>query len=136
MYSVFEGGGTPFSPQFYPYNGPDGAQCNSVTAVSCTARVWTELSYWNYEITPLDNLSFREEFYNDEQGQRTGVKTRYYDLGIGLQHWFGPQIEVRPEIVYYHSLDAAAFNINLPTGDASHAKNYQVLVSGDVILHF
>jgi len=134
--AVFTGGGTPFSPQYYPFNGPSAAQCNSTTALSCTARVVTELSYWNYQFSPLDNISFREEFYNDEEGQRTGVKTRYYDVGIGWQHWFSPQIEVRPEVVYYHSLDAKAFNIDTATGDNSHARNYQLMVSGDVIIHF
>ena len=31
------------------------------------------------------------------QGQRTGTKTRYVETGIGWQHWFSPQIEIRPE---------------------------------------
>jgi hypothetical protein len=136
MYAVFEGGGTPFSPQFYPFNGPGGAQCDSTTAVSCTARVATELSYWNWQISPLNNLSFREEFYNDEEGQRTGVKTRYYDVGIGLQHWFSPQIEVRPELVYYRSIDAPAFNIDTTGTGPSNPKNHQFMASGDIIMHF
>jgi hypothetical protein len=135
-YFLYNAGGTPFSPQYYPYNGPSGAQCANPAATACTARVFTMLSYWNWEPDPLDNLSLRGEFYNDMEGQRTGTKTRYWEAGIGWQHWFSPQIEVRPEVVYYRSLDAAAFNINLATGDASQAKNYQLMVSGDVIIHF
>jgi hypothetical protein len=46
------------------------------------------------------------------EGQRTGVKTRYADFGVGSQHWLSPQIELRPEVVYYRSLDANAFNGN------------------------
>jgi hypothetical protein len=46
------------------------------------------------------------------QGQRTGVKTRYANFGTGWQHWFSPHTEIRPEVVYYHSLDANAFNGN------------------------
>src|ERR1700683_5335504 len=61
------------------------------------ARVVTFLAYLNYKVSPLDNISFRPEFYNDMEGQRTGVKTRYVDFGIGWQHWFSPQIEIRPE---------------------------------------
>ena len=99
-------------------------------------KVQTELSYWNYEFDPQNNLSFREEFYNDMQGQRTGYKTRYYSVGLGYQHWFGPQIEVRPEVVYYHSLDAKAFNNNNFIGDTSQGKNYQLLISGDIIIHW
>jgi len=134
--AIYEAGGTPFSPQFYPFNGPGGAQCANVNAVSCTAHVFTMLTYLNWEPDPLDNLSFRAEYYNDEEGQRTGTKTRYWETGIGWQHWFSPQIEVRPEIVYYRSIDAAAFNINLATGDASQAKNHQLMASADVVLHF
>jgi hypothetical protein len=49
---------------------------------------------------------------DDYQGQRTGTKARYIETGIGWQHWFSPQIEVRPEVSYYKSLDAFAFNGN------------------------
>jgi hypothetical protein len=141
---IWTSGGTPFSPSlnngtapgFYPFNGPSAAQCNNTTQISCTARATTELSYWNYEFNPLNNISFREEFYNDEEGQRTGYKTRYYSVGLGYQHWFGPQIEVRPEVVYYHSLDTKAFNNNNFTGDTSQAHNYQLLLSGDIIIHW
>jgi hypothetical protein len=61
-------------------------------------------------------------------GQRTGVKTRYVDFGIGWQHWFSPQIEIRPEVVYYHSLDANAFNGNsnaIPASAGGGAINCQ-----------
>jgi hypothetical protein len=32
---------------------------------------------------PLDNISYRAEFVDDYQGQRTGTKTRYIETGIG-----------------------------------------------------
>ena len=35
------------------------------------------------------------EFVDDMQGQRTGTKTRFVETGIGWQHWFSPQIEIR-----------------------------------------
>ncbi len=135
-YFIFNAGGTPFSPRNYPFNGPSGAQCADLTAQYCTAKVFTMLSYWNYAPDPLNNLSLRAEYYNDEQGQRTGTKSRYWETAFGWQHWVSPQIEFRPEIAYYRSIDGNAFNINVATGDASQAKNHQVLVSGDVIMHF
>jgi hypothetical protein len=46
---------------------------------------------------PLDNISYRLEYFDDKEGQRTGVKTAYVETGIGWQHWFSPQIEIRPE---------------------------------------
>jgi hypothetical protein len=58
----------------------------------------------------LDKISFRPEFYNDMEGQRTKTETRYVDFGIGSQRWFSPQVEIRPQVTYYRSLDAPAFN--------------------------
>jgi hypothetical protein len=85
----------------------------------------------------LDNLTFRAEYYDDMQGQRTGTKTRYTEFAIGLQHWLSPQVELRPEVTYYRSLDANAFNGNsdanpviLPT------RNYAVVGAMDLIWHF
>jgi hypothetical protein len=91
--------------------------------------------YVNYKATSLDNISYRIEFYDDKQGQRTGTKTRYLETGIGWQHWFSPQIEVRPEFSYYRSLDAAAFNGNANLGIAP-TKSNALIGSADIIIHF
>ena len=93
-----------------PFNAPDAAQCASKTMLSCTATASGAVAYLNYQFSPLDNISFRPEFYDDEEGQRTGVKTRYVNMAVGWQHWLSPQIEFRPEIDYDRSLDAPAFN--------------------------
>jgi hypothetical protein len=77
------------------------------------------------------------------EGQRTGTKSRYVDFGIGWQHWFSPQVEIRPEIAYYHSLDANAFNGNFNAAPASAGggvivpnKNWELIASADLIWHF
>ena len=93
-------GGTPFSPQYMPFNAPGLAQCSSTTVLACTAAVRTDVTYLNYRPGPLDNISYRLEYYDDMQGQRTGTKTAYFETGVGWQHWFSPQIEIRPEFTY------------------------------------
>jgi Putative beta-barrel porin-2, OmpL-like. bbp2 len=128
-------GGTPFSPQYMPFNAPNLAVCKSATVISCTASFQTYLAYLNYKVTPLDNLTYRAEFVDDMQGQRTGTKTRYIETGIGWQHWFSPQIEIRPEVSYYKSLDAFAFNGNANFGIAPN-KNYAIIGAADIIIHF
>jgi len=128
-------GGTPFSPQYMPFNASGGAFCANATMISCTATYQTFLTYVNYKITPLDNISYRAEFVNDEQGQRTGTKTRYVETGIGWQHWFSPQIEMRPEVSYYKSLDAMAFNGNANLGIPAN-RNYAIIALSDIIIHF
>ncbi|WP_204265628.1 hypothetical protein, partial [Enterobacter hormaechei] len=62
-------------PQSQPFNAPGLAFCATATAVSCTSSVQTFLTYLNYKATPLDNISFRAEYFDDMQGQRTGTKT-------------------------------------------------------------
>jgi hypothetical protein len=128
-------GGTPFSPQYMPFNAPGGAFCSNSAVISCTASFQTFLTYLNYKVSPLDNISYRAEFVNDMQGQRTGTKTRYVETGIGWQHWFSPQIEIRPEVSYYRSLDANAFNGNSNLGIPAN-KNFAIIGSADMIIHF
>ena len=79
----------------------------------------------NYKASALDNISYRLEYFDDVEGQRTGTKTAYVETGIGWQHWFSPQIQIRPEVSFYKSLNANAFNGNsnlgiAPTRDSPH----------------
>ncbi len=131
-------GGFPFSTaNGFNFNAPSFAQCSNPTVLTCTASVFTALAYLNYKFSPLDNLTFRGEYYDDMEGQRTGTKTRYVEFGIGWQHWFSPQVELRPEVSYYRSLDANAFNGN---NDAIPvilpSRNYAVVGAMDLIWHF
>ncbi|RMB52179.1 putative OmpL-like beta-barrel porin-2 [Sphingomonas sp. PP-CE-3A-406] len=128
-------GGTPFSPQRLPFNAPSLAQCNSVDVLRCSAHAQSALAYLNFTPTPLNNITLRGEYLDDEKGQRTGAKTRYVAGAIGYQHWFSPQIEIRPEVAYYRALDANAFNGNSNLSIVAN-KRYLVALSGDAILHF
>lgn len=132
--AIFQGGGTPFSPQYIPINGPNLAQCKNPAVLRCRASATGLLSYLNYTPDPLNNFSLRTEYYHDPQGQRTGVKADYYEVTLGWQHWLSPQIEMRPEVGYW-AATANAFNGNLSRGVAPD-KNHTFLGAGDIILHF
>jgi hypothetical protein len=127
-------GGTPFSPQFIPFNAPNAAQCNP-SRLTCTAMATGVVAYLNYQFSPLDNISFRPEYYDDMQGQRTGVATSYANFGIGWQHWLSPQIEFRPEIDFDYSLDKNAFNGDSLKGQAPN-RRYTLVGAMDAIVHF
>ena len=136
--AIIANSGYPFAPGIIQFNAPNFAHCSNPYVITCTARVVTAVAYWNYRLTSLDNISLRTEYYHDEEGQRTGVATRYADFGLGWQHWFSPQIEIRPEVTYYKSYNAPAFNGNfnatpfpIPTN-----KYCMWLFAGDVIWHF
>ncbi len=131
----YNAGGTPFSPQFIPFNAPNLAHCKNATVLTCTATGIGVTGYLNYSPDPLNNFSFRPEYYADDQGQRMGTPTDYYEFSFGWQHWLSPQIEMRPEVGYYRSIDGIAFNGN-PTHGIAPNKNHTVFGGGDVILHF
>jgi Putative beta-barrel porin-2, OmpL-like. bbp2 len=128
-------GGTPFSPQYMPFNAPNQANCHNASELTCTAQAYGTVAYINYSPDPMNNFSFRPEYYYDPEGQRTGTRTGYYEVGFGWQHWLSPQIEFRPEIDYYRSISAKAFNGNANAGIAP-TKNYTVIGAMDVIIHF
>ena len=127
----------------FNYNAPNLAACGNATALSCRAMANGSVTYINYQIDPLNNLSFRPEFYWDAQGQRTGVSSYqtgtasatgasaagaiYRNYAFGWQHWFSPQIEVRPEVAWY-SASAPVFN--------NGQTRYQTVWSGDIIWHW
>jgi hypothetical protein len=133
--AAFAAGGTPFSPQVMPFNSPFLAQCSNAGLFSCTAEARAALTYVNYKISALDNISYRVEYFDDVEGQRTGTKTAYFETGIGWQHWFSPQIELRPEVSYYKSLNGFAFNGNSNLGIAPN-KNTALIGAADIIIHF
>jgi len=73
------------------------------------------------------HISLRSEYF-DVTDWRTGFATAYNEWTLGWQHWLSPQVELRPEIAWYHSLDVPAFD--------NGTKHAITVVSGDVIWHF
>jgi hypothetical protein len=133
--TYYANGGTPFSPQFIPFNAPNLAHCKNAAELKCTAVGVGATGYLNYSPDPLNNFSLRPEYYADDQGQRTGTPADYYEVSLGWQHWLSPQIELRPEVGYYRSIDAIAFNAN-PTHGLAANHNHTYFAGGDIIIHF
>jgi hypothetical protein len=77
------------------FNAPGGFFCKSAAVLSCTAEFHKALSYLNDNALPIDNISYRAEFVDGYQGQRTGTKTATSRPASAWQHWF----EVRPEVL-------------------------------------
>lgn len=135
---IIANGGYPFTPaNGFRFSAPFFARCDDPRVLTCTARAFATVMYLNHQFSALDNLTFRAEYFDDMQGQRTGTKTRYVDFGVGWQHWFSPQIEIRPEMDYFLALDAPAFNGNFNAiPPVLPNKRDTLIVAADVILHF
>jgi hypothetical protein len=137
--AIYNGGGTPFSPQYIPYNSPYLAQCKSAAVLRCRTDSFGTVAYWNFSPNALNNFSLRTEYYDDPEGQRTGNAVSYYEIGIGLQHWLSPQVELRPEFTQYFSskVGALATLNGLPNGSFDLGnKTTESVFSGDLIWHF
>ncbi len=142
---IVAGGGTPFSPNNMPFNAPNAAWCSGPSQfgntnvagapLTCTSDTQTFLLYLSYSPNKLNNFSLRTEYFNDPNGQRTGVPNAYADWALSWQHWLSPQIEFRPEIAYYRAVDNNAFNGNAAAGIAP-TRNWAVIAASDVIIHF
>lgn len=140
---ILANGGSPFSPQNIPFNSTNTVHCDRAYQLTCTANTFSSVIYINWSPDPLDNFSLRPEFYDDANGWRTGTDapTKYFDLTLGWQHWFSPQIEVRPEISYWRSFRYPAFNNDVYNPDTATsgplAPKYSMTeFASDIIIHF
>ncbi len=124
------------NPFYYMVNAPSLAQCPGNPNPTCTAREWSTVAYLNYEITPLDNISWRAEYFDDLNGQRTGTKTPYFNYAMGWQHWFSPTVEIRPEIAFYNALHAPAFETSAPLLGGVGTKQHIAVFSADLLWHY
>ena len=86
------------------------------------------VNYVNVELGASDMVSLRNEFYNDEKGQRFGYATRYSEHTVGLTHWVSQDLEIRPELRYDRSYDAPAYD--------KGRRNDQFVALIDAILHY
>ena len=136
--AAFANGGTPFSPQYVTYNPPNMAYCADANAISCTANAYGILAYINYSPDKMNNFSFRPEIYDDPNGWRTGtgVPTRYYAATLGWQHWYSPQVEIRPEISFWHSEAGAGYTGTFNGAFNGGTKADMFMFAMDAIVHF
>jgi opacity protein-like surface antigen len=98
--------------------------------VSCFAPAWAIVNYQNFKLSKTDYLVFRNEYFDDVRGQRTGTQTRYTTHAIGFGHWFNVWGEntglFRPELRCEHSYNAPAYNLG--------TRKDQLTFAADVIL--
>ncbi|MGI8771123.1 MAG: outer membrane beta-barrel protein [Acidobacteriaceae bacterium] len=115
------------SPPILPLAGTSGAVCPPGER-RCTAPAWAIQNYINREFSSKLYLSFRNEFLDDQKGQRTGYQTRYSEHTLALGKWIGTTVLIRPELRYGHSYDLAAYN-----GGRNHG---QLTFDTDLTFHF
>jgi Putative beta-barrel porin-2, OmpL-like. bbp2 len=117
-------GGTPSIGPVRSFGGGGGIG-KDLPGVSYTYGV---LNYTMYGISKRDYFTLRNEVWRDERGERSGFASTYSSHTIGWSHQFSDSIIIRPEIGYYHSYNAKAFDLG--------RRNYDWIGGIDTILRF
>ena len=76
-----------------------------------TTYTYGLLNYTMLGISKRDYFTFRNEIWVDEDGERSGFASKYSSHTIGWSHQLSDVLAIRPEIGYYHSYDAKAFDL-------------------------
>lgn len=105
----------------------NGAWCDPGQIV-CFAPEWAIVNYVEKQLSKKDYLSFRNEYFDDIRGQRTGYKTPYSEHLIGWGHWIGSTILLRPELRYEHAYSYPAYDLG--------SKKNQFVAAADVIFFY
>jgi len=97
------------------FNNSNAAFCNP-KVVTRTSQEYGIVNCVRYQFRPNAFLTFRNEYYNDFSGQRTGFKTQYSEHFIGMAWWIGDVITIRPGIRLDASYNRLAFDNGLRYG--------------------
>ena len=105
-----------------------GAVCNRANEVTCFAPEWSVLNYTSRQLGAHDFITFRNEYFDDARGQRTGSRTPFVETGFGWNHWVGSTVVFRPEVRWEHAFDARAYD--------GGTRRSQFMMAADVIFFF
>ena len=74
------------------------------------------VNYTMFQLGKKDFLTFRNEWWRDEDGMRSGFAGTYTSHSIGWTHNFTQSIQIRPEIGYYRNWTQPAFDLGTRQG--------------------
>jgi hypothetical protein len=117
-------GGTPSIGPVRSFGGGGGIGAD----IPGLSKTYGLLNYTMFKVNSRNFFTVRNEWWRDEQGERTGFPSHYTSHTVGWTHQLSDSIELRPEIGYYHSYDTKAFDLG--------RRNELWLGGLDVILRF
>jgi hypothetical protein len=100
-------GGTPSIGPLKSYGGGGGIG----SLIPIPALTYGMVNYTFFVLSPRDFITFRNEWWRDEEGERSGFPSTYTSNAIGWTHNFTPELQIRPEIGYYRSWNTPAFDL-------------------------
>jgi hypothetical protein len=100
-------GGTPSLGPLEPFGGGGGIG----PLIPIPSLTYGIVNYTMFHLSRKDFITFRNEWWRDEEGERSGFPSTYTSNAIGLTHNFTPWLQIRPEIGYYRSWNVPAFDL-------------------------
>jgi hypothetical protein len=100
-------GGTPSLGPTKPYGGGGGIGAD----IPGLTLDFGAVNFTILQLTKKDFLTFRNEYYKDTDGERSGYPGVYTSNAIGWSHNFTPNIQIRPEIGFYRNWTTPAFDL-------------------------
>ncbi|HLW64158.1 MAG TPA: outer membrane beta-barrel protein [Gemmataceae bacterium] len=117
-------GGTPSFGPTYPYGGGGGFGA----PIPGTSRNYGVVNYTMFHLSKKDFLTIRNEWWRDEEGERSGFAGNYTSHTIGITHNVSSNFQIRPEVGYYRNWDQPAFDLG--------TKQYLLQYGFDATLRF
>ncbi|HLN33522.1 MAG TPA: outer membrane beta-barrel protein [Gemmataceae bacterium] len=105
-------GGTPSLGPVQSFGGGGGLGA----FIPGTTLTYGVVNYTEYQLSKKDFISFRNEWWRDVDGERSGFPGVYTSHTIGLTHNFNSVFQVRPEIGYYRNWTEPAFDLGTKQG--------------------
>jgi hypothetical protein len=117
-------GGTVSIGPAKPFGGGGGIG----TDIPGVALTYGVVNYTMFHLSQKAFITLRNEWWRDEDGERSGFPGTYTSDAIGLTYNFTPELQVRPEIGYYRNWTMPAFDLG--------TKHGMLLAGFDVTLRF
>lgn len=105
-------GGTPSIGPVRSFGGGGGIGPN----IPGTSRTYGVVNYTMFALSKKAFVTFRNEIWRDEQGERSGFAGTYSSNAIGLTHNFSETVQIRPEFGYYRNWNRRAFDLGSRKG--------------------
>jgi hypothetical protein len=99
-------GGTPSIGPVRSFGGGGGIGAD----IPGTTLTFGVLNYTMFQLSKMDYITVRNEWWKDTDGERSGFPGTYTSHTIGLSHMFNPWFMIRPEIGFYRNWTNPAFD--------------------------
>jgi hypothetical protein len=109
-------------------NNSNGVVYQTTDGLTCVAPDLATVHSISRQIGKKDAIIFRNEYFDDIKGQRTGFQTKYTEHMTSWNHRIGTTVVFRPELRHEHAYDAPAYN--------NSAKKNQLMFAADMIWFF